>query len=334
MTLEQYSNGGSGTVTYIPPNYATPQDAALRRLAEWAHSAEAAHQIAETLVRTSFVPEAFRGKAGDATAAILAGLECGLQPMAALRSFDVIQGQAAPRALTLRAIVQAAGHELVLEESTATQCRMKGRRAGTTAWQTVRWTIDRAKSLNLTGKQNWRTQPQAMLMARATGEICRLIAADAILGIAYTVEELSDGTDTPANPPGASENATDTAAGTGKRRMARRKPATPPAELEQPEPEPPEPAEPEPEPDDKPTRAQTEKAMAMFTEQGYHERPARLTATSAILKHPVESWTTITRDEASTVIDTLEQLAAGTAELIIEAGEWSIIRTEPDNDGP
>jgi hypothetical protein len=33
-----------------------------------------------------------------------------------------------------------------------------------------------------------------MLTARATSEVCRLVAADAILGLAYSVEELSDQT--------------------------------------------------------------------------------------------------------------------------------------------
>src|SRR5690606_19111776 len=199
------------------------QNRAVQRLAEWAESAHAAHQVAQSLVRTSFVPQAFRGKPDEATAAILAGAEVGLQPMAALKSFDVIQGQAAPRALALRAIVQSYGHEMVLVESTGTRCRMKGLRRGSTEWQSVTWTIDRARDLGLTGKDNWRKQPQAMLMARATGELARLIAADAILGIGYTVEEIADGgaVDVPLPADGAPVETT------GKRVMSRRRPAAP-----------------------------------------------------------------------------------------------------------
>src|SRR5512139_2289224 len=84
--------------------------ATFDRLASWATAAHAAHEMATGLVQTSFVPEAFRGKPHEATAAILAGAEIGLDPMAALRSFDIIQGTAAPRANTLRAVVQANGH--------------------------------------------------------------------------------------------------------------------------------------------------------------------------------------------------------------------------------
>ena len=167
------------------------QTIAVQRLTEWAHSADAAYAIAEKLVQSSFVPVGFKGKPVEATAAILAGLEIGLQPMAALRSFDVIQGQAAPRAITLRAVVQSYGHEMVLVESTNTRCKMRGLRRGSTEWQSVTWTLDRAKDLGLTGKDNWKKQPGAMLVARATGELARLIAADAILGIAEQIKEAS-----------------------------------------------------------------------------------------------------------------------------------------------
>ena len=206
-----------------PTSLATSQDAAVHRLAEWAQSADAAYQVATRLSESAFVPQQFRGKPVETTAAILAGLEVGLSPMQAIRSFDIISGTAAPRAIMLRALVQSHGHEMVLVESTATRCRMKGRRRGSEEWQPVTWTIERAQSLGLTGKDNWKKQPAAMLMARATSELARLIASDAILGICYSSEEIADGgtydqdmaSDTikPAEP-------------TGMRRMSR-KPAEP-----------------------------------------------------------------------------------------------------------
>lgn len=203
------------------------QAEAVARLSEWASSAQAAMVVAEQLSRSSFVPESFRNKPGEATAAILAGLEVGLQPMAALRSFDVIQGQAAPRAVTLRAILQSHGHEVELVESTATRAKMRGRRRGATRWQDVTWTMDRARQLGLASKNNWKAQPQAMLVARATSEIARLVASDAILGIAYSAEEIADGAGagvevsevTTADP--STPGAATTPAGT--KRMSRRK---------------------------------------------------------------------------------------------------------------
>jgi len=186
MTIEQW--GGQAEMTL-----AQTQDIAVQRLGEWARNADAAYQIADRLSQSSFVPAQFRGKPVELTAAMLAGLEVGLSPMSAMRSFDIISGQAAPRAITLRAIVQSHGHEMVLLESTESRCRMKGRRKGSQEWQTVTWTMDRAKNLGLTGKDNWKKQPGAMLTARATSELARLIASDAILGIGYSSEEVADG---------------------------------------------------------------------------------------------------------------------------------------------
>jgi hypothetical protein len=165
----------------------------VQGLLDWAQAARAAHTVALSLVKTSFVPSGFRGKPDEATAAILAGMEIGLQPMAALRSFDVIQGIAAPRALTLRAIVQSRGHKIEITESTPTLCVARGKRREDTTWQTVEWPIERAVKLGVTTKDNWIKQPQAMLVARATSEIARLIAADALLGIGgYSAEEIAD----------------------------------------------------------------------------------------------------------------------------------------------
>ena len=165
------------------------------RLVDAFKESEAAYALAERLTLTSFCPKAFVGKPGEAAAAMMAGAEIGLSPLAALGAFDVIEGRAAARAITLRAVAQARGHELVLVESTDTKCKMKGRRAGSDEWQTVLWTIDRARTMGLLGKQNWQKQPQAMLVARATSELGRLIASDALLGLGggYSSEELADG---------------------------------------------------------------------------------------------------------------------------------------------
>jgi hypothetical protein len=208
------------------------QSDAVSRLAEWAQSATAASHVAEQLVRSSFVPESFRGKAHEATAAILAGLEVGLAPMAALRSFDVIQGQAAPRAVTLRAIVQSQGHEIELVESTASRCKMRGRRHGSQTWQEVTWTFDRARQLGLTTKSNWKSQPQAMLVARATSEIARLVASDAILGIAYSIEEIADGVGGGVDVPAATAASETLSSTPGTRRMSRRAIPPPSDEVE------------------------------------------------------------------------------------------------------
>ncbi|WP_425829343.1 hypothetical protein [Streptomyces fractus] len=138
-------------------------------------------------------PEAFRGKPHEVTAAILTGNEMGLSPMAALRSFDLIKGTPAMRAHALRALLQSHGHAVWEEESTAVRAVVCGRRAGEAEVHRSEWTIERATDAGLSGKDNWKRQPQAMLLARATAEACRLTAADVLHGVPYAVEELADG---------------------------------------------------------------------------------------------------------------------------------------------
>lgn len=164
----------------------------LDGLMKWAAEARQVAVIAESLARTSFVPRAFQGKPAEVTAAILAGQEVGMSPMAALRSIDVIQGKPAMSALAMRGLVQSHGHRISVLEQTETRAIVEGQRHGEGTTQRSTWTIERAKKLGLVGKENWRTQPQAMLVARATAECARLTAADVLLGMPYSVEELAD----------------------------------------------------------------------------------------------------------------------------------------------
>lgn len=157
-----------------------------------------AYEIAVRLVSTSFVPQSYANKPQEAAAAIVAGQGVGLGPMESLRSIDIIQGTPAMRAITLRALVVSHGHEIWLEGSTPTRAVVCGRRAGSDKIQRSEWDLDRARALNLLNKDNWKKQPSAMLIARATSECARLVAPDALLGIPYSTEELQDLDERPA----------------------------------------------------------------------------------------------------------------------------------------
>jgi len=279
--LDRYAPGA------VAQQQDTMQTRAVARLGEWAHAAAAAYDVAVGLVDTSFMPSQFRGKPHEATAAILSGAEVGLSPMASLKSFDIIQGTAAPRALTLRAIVQSQGHEMILDETTETRCKMRGKRRGTDEWVKVNWTLDRAKALGLTSKDNWKKQPAAMLVARATGELARLIAADAILGIGYTIEELTDDPSVVSGEPAAPvEDAP-------KRTMQR-----------QPKGEPEKDAERVPtDTGEGMTDVQQKKMFAQFGELGIKERDEYQSYISQVIGHEVESSKDLTVEQASAVIE-------------------------------
>jgi hypothetical protein len=165
------------------------------------------------------------------SAALLAGQELGFGPMASLRSIDIIKGTPALRAIALRALVQKHGHDIWVVESTAYRAIVRARRVNGEVQQSV-WTLDRAKQLGLyPGKDGsqWRRQPQSMLVARATAEVARWVAADSILGLPYIAEELADG-----QPWGDETGLEPDAAAEGEppakpKKTAQRKPALPPA---------------------------------------------------------------------------------------------------------
>lgn len=191
MSNEIATRDEQNTVATTQQNTSAPEPTAgTTALMAWAQEADLAYQMAQKLANTSFVPQSLRGKPGDITAAILAGAELGLKPMATLKSIDIIQGTPALRAHAMRAIVQQQGHEIELVESTDTHCLMRGRRKDSQAWQEVEWTVDRARLMGLLNKDQWKKNPKGMLVARATGELSRLIASDALHGMAYVSEEL------------------------------------------------------------------------------------------------------------------------------------------------
>ncbi|MFJ9037909.1 hypothetical protein ACIRF8_15115 [Streptomyces sp. NPDC102406] len=172
----------------------TPQQLTTKSaLVIWAEEARVVANIAVSIAKTPFAGQ-LRGKPEEVTAVILAGNELGLQPMAALKAFDIIQGTPALRAHAMRGLVQSKGHKIQLVESDDKHCVMRGRRADDEEWQQVSWDIPRAALLGLVNKSEWKKQPQTMLVARATGELCRLIAADALHAVPYTAEELRDST--------------------------------------------------------------------------------------------------------------------------------------------
>jgi hypothetical protein len=177
------------------PDQTTPRTGTDLEL--WARQATAAAVYAERVCSTTMAPQQYRGKPAEAAAAILAGAELGFSPMASLRAFDNIQGTPAPKAMTLRAVVQAAGHQIRIVESTAERAVVDGRRKGETEWNAPSiWDVERAKKLpQFKSNPNYQHNLAAMLLARATAEQCRWTAADAIMGMPYAAEEI---TDTPA----------------------------------------------------------------------------------------------------------------------------------------
>jgi hypothetical protein len=152
---------------------------------------EASWRLAQRIAATPFVPGALRGRPEAVLACVLYGSELNLGPMQSLASIHVIDGRPAAAPELMRALIARAGHRLDVEHATDDTVTLVGTRADTGATARVTWTLEDARRANLLGKGAWKTYPRAMLLARATSELARMIFADVIAGLSYTPEEVS-----------------------------------------------------------------------------------------------------------------------------------------------
>ena len=278
------------------------------RLVAWAEGLQAAAQLATALAETSFVPDHFRGKPEECAAAILCGDELGLSPTQALRSIYVVGGKPALYARAMVALVMSHGHEVWTTEDTPTRVTVSGRRRGTNHVETVTWTHDRARQAGYLRTRRYVEDPQAMLYARASGDVARRVAPDVLSGVAGNVEELElAGTTTlevvrePQQPP----------ARTAKRKALPPRPAPEEPDLDEAPPPEQEPAPERTEPEEAQaeegppaiTRAQLRMLQASYKDAGISDRSERLAHASGVIGRDISSANDLTKDEASRVLD-------------------------------
>lgn len=151
--------------------------------------AEVNWKTAQKIANTTFVPTAFRGKPESVFAAILYGAELGIGPMQSLNCIHVIEGRPSMAPELMRALVAKAGHRIDVKVSSNDKVVLWGKRADNDSEATVEWSMRDAQMAGLAGRGAWKTYPRAMLLARATSELCRMIFADVVAGLSYTPEE-------------------------------------------------------------------------------------------------------------------------------------------------
>lgn len=192
-------------------------DSAAGKLVQWAEAASAAQALAQQLCRTAFVPDTFRltnGESeearrdneiriGNATAALLLGAELGLDPIASLRALYVIRGQVAIYARMKLALLFSRGHKVWTEFESDEKITVAGHRKDDAEHiQRVTWDVERAKRAGFTRNDLYRTNPRAMLFARASSELASRLAPDVLAGIPEdTAEELGARVSAPEETP-------------------------------------------------------------------------------------------------------------------------------------
>lgn len=147
--------------------------------------------LAERLAKSSLLPEKLRNKVPDVLMTIMAGQEMGLAPMAALRSFHVIEGKPVMSANGMVAVILGSGKAAYFRCVSATAERVvyETLRVGDDKPQQCEWTMEMAKRAALHQKDNWRCYPRAMLASRARAELARAVYPDVLAGC-YTDDEI------------------------------------------------------------------------------------------------------------------------------------------------
>lgn len=319
-----------------------------------------AFQLADKLAATEFVPVGLRNRPAAIAAAMLAGHEVGMPPMASLAHIHVIEGKPGLSAAGQRGLILANGHRIWIEEQTNTHVTVCGQRRGEDRISSATWTLDDAERAKLRHKQNWQMYPRQMLIARATGDVARGSFMDVLVGLPYNVEELEDmgSVDIPMPGDGA---ASMPPAGTVRRRA--RRAATSPVALSAPASEPP-PApdasvemtdaaprasEPPPAPEPEavpPTTAVGEpvppagddlvdpsrvaamslaQQVAMVCREAGIDRAALITAVTG-----KERARDLTRPEAQDILDKAKAIQRGDLKLEEREGSWVIFAIAPE----
>lgn len=284
-----------------------PQNAAVMQIADWAAELDAAHRLGTALASSGMIPDALKkdGKnhkppeqiAADAAVVMLAGKSVGLDPLAAVQNIFPVYGKPAMYARTMVGLAQGLGHEIERSSATNSSVTIRARRKGKTEWHSFTWDIDRAKQAGYTSNAKYQTDPIGMLTAKAQAEACRVMFADVLMGMPYSVEdaELEDLGEVPA----AEEKPVATV--TRKPRGKKAEPAPAPS----PEPA----AEQEPAPaGDQPINEQDwNDIKALAGERGIEDVGKFV---SDQLGRTLNGWREITVDQAQKLVTALEQAGA------------------------
>lgn len=278
-------------------------------------------EYSKALSASDLLPKQFRNAPANVLVALEYGNALGLSPMAAIQGIHVVEGRPTASAQLIGALVRNAGHRLRVQGDDRHAVAVIVRRDDPDFEFRAEWTMERAKAANLAGKGVWKQYPAAMLKARAITEVARDACPEVLSGVAYTAEEL--GADEPVKR-------VDTSRIAPKPTLVRVETVAETVESEPVDTETGEildaevvesaleidAVDPLDEDDqlEPITDAQMRKMQALLRALNVTDRDERRTMIGDILARPLESAKDLTKEEASMVIDTLDEMARHNAD--------------------
>ena len=269
---------------------------------------------AEVMAGSSLLPESYRKQPANLLWAMELAEALDVSLAQAITGITVIQGKPTMSAEMMRALVLRAGHRFRVSEMSETSVTVDvARKEWPDDVQRFTFSMADAQHAGLAGSGTYKKHPKAMLLARATSMACRAVFPDVVSGMGYTPDEIGHDTpvkrvDTSRLTPRPAVERVEPTAETEHRTYADIDEETGEildAEVLD--------IEPETEPfDDEPemiTAAQSRKLFACLKALHIDDRDHGLSMIGDILARPVESTKTLTKAEASMVIDTLDEMA-------------------------
>lgn len=152
--------------------------------------------IANLYAESTLVPEAYRNKPADVFVAVTLGQSVGISPIQSLSEINVIKGKPTMSASLIAAQVRKAGHKLRIEvnENPGKECaictiiRRDDPDHPFVSKRDRAW----AQRMGLLNNSNYIKQPATMLKKRAITDCARDACSEALCGIDYTPDEMSD----------------------------------------------------------------------------------------------------------------------------------------------
>jgi hypothetical protein len=146
--------------------------------------------FAIAMAQSDLLPPAYRGKAANVLVALEWAHALGVAPMTAMQQLHIIEGKPMASAQMIGGLVRRAGHNLrVAGDDKRAVCEITRSDDPDFVFKSE-WTIERAQRAGLTNKGTWKQYPGSMLKARAITEAARDACPEALLGVAYTAEEI------------------------------------------------------------------------------------------------------------------------------------------------